>query len=317
MYGFIKMISIHLMGGLGNQLFQIFTTLAYGFQEKVKIVFPYAEVLTTGILRPTYWTNFLSRMMPFTADFNQKNPTNEELYSWKRINELNFRFNELPKLPESMNFILVGYWQSYKYFDKMKDNIFKLIQLNEMRERVIQEYSHYFGNSQDPASPVVPIKTISMHFRLGDYKLNPECHPILPKEYYFNALNKIKTSIQYKEHLDDNLYTVLYFCEAEDNNTVLEIIHYLKMIFEDTKFIKVDDTIPDWKQLLIMTNCNYNIIANSSFSWWAAYMNTKEDKIVCYPDIWFGPKTIGAISHDEFVKDMYPTEWIRVSSINN
>jgi hypothetical protein len=312
------------MGGLGNQLFQIFTTLAYGFQERVKIVFPYTEVLTTGAVRPTYWTNFLNRMIPFTAGFNQKNPTNQDISSWQRIKESTFSFNDLPKLPESMNFILVGYWQSYKYFDKVKDNIFKLLQLNEMREYVINENTHYFQNSEIPVdsiSPTVSIKTISMHFRLGDYKNNPECHPILSKEYYLNALNKIKyiVSTNNSEYINsqETHYKVLYFCEAEDNESVLETINFLKMLFEDTIFIKVEDTIPDWKQLLLMSACDYNIIANSSFSWWSAYMNIKENKIVCYPDIWFGPKTIGSISHDEFVKDMYPEDWIRVSTSDN
>lgn len=324
------MISIFLMGGLGNQLFQIFTTLAYGFQEKVKIVFPYTDVLTVGAVRPTYWTNFLSRLVPFTAGFDGKNPSNQDLSSWQRIKEINFSYNELPKLPESMNFMLVGYWQSYKYFDKVKDNIFKWIQLKEMRESVLKEHIHYFidstinTTSAVPTSSVVPVKTISMHFRLGDYKKNPECHPILSKEYYFNALNIIKQKnsenanseerITEERITEDINYKVLYFCEAEDNETVLEKINYLKMIFEDTTFIKVDDTIPDWKQLLLMSNCDYNIIANSSFSWWASYMNTKSDKIVCYPSIWFGPKTIGNISHDEFIKDMCPEEWVRVSN---
>jgi len=309
------------MGGLGNQLFQIFTTFAYGFQEKVKIVFPYTDVLTVGAVRPTYWTNFLSRLVPFTAGFDGKNPSNQDLSSWQRIKEINFSYNELPKLPESMNFMLVGYWQSYKYFDKVKDNIFKWIQLKEIRESVLKEYSEYFGNSTSPLISSC-YKTISMHFRLGDYKKIPECHPILSKEYYFNALNVIKKknsedANSEKRITEDINYKVLYFCEAEDNEYVLETINYLKMIFEDTTFIKVDDTIPDWKQLLLMSNCDYNIIANSSFSWWAAYMNTKSNKIVCYPSIWFGPKTIGNISHDEFIKDMCPEEWVRVSNDSN
>ena len=306
------MISVFLMGGLGNQLFQIFTIISYGFQEKVKFIFPYAEVLTTGAVRPTYWTNFLSRLIPFTAGFNNKNPTNQDISTWHRINEFNFNYNQLPPLQESVNYILVGYWQSYKYFYKVKDNIFRLIQLKEMREAVIQENIHYFGNIQEsPESDLsaVPTKTISMHFRLGDYKKFPESHPILPREYYHNALTKIKES----NPIETN-YKILYFCEKEDNETVLEIINYLKMLFDDTIFIKVDDSILDWKQLLLMSACNYNIIANSSFSWWAAYMNSNEDKIVCYPIIWFGPKILSDTSHDEYIKDMFPEDWICVAN---
>lgn len=299
------MISVFLMGGLGNQLFQIFTTFAYGFKEKIKIVFPYADVLTTGAVRPTYWTNFLSRLIPFTAGFNNINPANKELSTWERIRENKFSFNELPKLPESMNFMLVGYWQSYKYFDNLKDNIFKLIQLEQMREMALKEHEHYFGTGESIE--------ISMHFRLGDYKKLPDCHPILPKEYYYNALSLVKHSQQ-----NDFTTRVLYFCEAEDNEVVLEIIAYLKTFFSDIEFVKIDDTIPDWKQLLLMSCCDHNIIANSSFSWWGAYINTDTSKIVCYPDSWFGTRITMNIPHDDYVKDMCPPEWKRVStSINS
>jgi hypothetical protein len=290
------------MGGLGNQLFQIFTTIAYGIKEKVKFVFPYAETLTTGIERPTYWNSFLSRLIPFTACEKNKNPTNQEIYSWKVFREFGFSYNEIPKIPESMNLLLYGYWQSYKYFDSVKDTIFRWIKHDEIRETVYNDYSTYFNSEYS---------VISMHFRIGDYKLHPDCHPILPKEYYYKSLQYIKEK---QNNINNNITTkVLYFCEAEDNETVLEIIGYLQMLFEDTIFIKVDDTIPDWKQMIIMSLCDYHIIANSSFSWWGAYLNPDTLKIVCYPDIWFGPKILNGITHNEFVKDMYPCDWIRIS----
>jgi hypothetical protein len=148
---------------------------------------------------------------------------------------------------------------------------------------------------------------LSIHFRLGDYKQHPESHPILPKEYYYNALSVIQKKCQVEN------FKILYFCEAEDNSEVLNTIEYLKCEFVNAIFIKVDDTIPDWKQLLIMSVCNHNIIANSSFSWWGAYMNLSESKIVCYPEIWFGKNIIQNIPHSEFVKDLCPTDWINVA----
>ena len=63
----------------------------------------------------------------------------------------------------------------------------------------------------------------------------------------------------------------------------------------------------DWEQLLYMSLCNHNIIANSSFSWWAAYLNENPDKVVCYPTLWFGD---ALSSYD--VSDLLPTEWIKI-----
>jgi hypothetical protein len=63
----------------------------------------------------------------------------------------------------------------------------------------------------------------------------------------------------------------------------------------------------DWQQLLLMSCCRHNIIANSSFSWWAAYFNNNPDKIVCYPDKWFGPQ----LSHND-TRDLCPENWNRI-----
>ena len=60
----------------------------------------------------------------------------------------------------------------------------------------------------------------------------------------------------------------------------------------------------DWEEMLAMSLCNHNIIANSTFSWWGAYFNSNEDKIVCYPSVWFGPE----LKNNNTV-DLFPEEW--------
>ena len=66
------------------------------------------------------------------------------------------------------------------------------------------------------------------------------------------------------------------------------------------------DTLDDWQQMLLMSCCHHNIIANSSFSWWAAYLNSNKDKIVCYPSVWFGP------SANNNTKDLCPSDWTKI-----
>ena len=143
---------------------------------------------------------------------------------------------------------------------------------------------------------------ISLHFRLGDYKNLQHCHPLATYEYYKNSLNFIKnkdsTNTQYK---------VLFFCENDDIDDVTNKINNLEKEFPHYTFVRGDNSLEDWEQLLLMSCCHHNIIANSSFSWWGAYFNSRADKIVCFPSVWFGP------SCENDTKDLCPPEWNIIS----
>jgi hypothetical protein len=276
------------MGGLGNQLFQIFTTLAYSIEHNRKMILPYSDTLTTGITRITYWDSFLSMLKKHTTFNEDHYYENSELFMFSYYREPFHHYLTIPYFTEE-NKLLYGYYQSYKYFEKHSDTLFSMIQLAEQKENIIEKYPQYFNPK---------CKTISMHFRLGDYKEKQDYHPVMPYDYYDNALFHILL------HRDlTKTYTVLYFCEEEDNYIVNSIIRKLMSKYPVFKFVKVDDKIEDWKQLLIMSCCNDNIIANSSFSWWAGYFNDTFDKIVCYPHLWFGPKA------NNKTYDMFPTSW--------
>jgi hypothetical protein len=139
-----------------------------------------------------------------------------------------------------------------------------------------------------------------MHFRLGDYKKLPDYHPIMTVDYY-------KKSLQYIVNHVDYTPNVLYFCEDEDVESVNETIQLLKNEFPTIEFERATNELDDWQQMLLMSCCNHNIIANSSFSWWGAYFNVNPTKIVCYPSVWFGPKM-----SDVVVTDLFPDEWINI-----
>ena len=284
------MITCNLMGGLGNQLFQIMMVMAVAIKNEIPFIFPYSDKLTTGVERPTYWDTFFKNIRMYTANpqnFNNSNIfINNLLYKHPVYNEPRFNYTEIPKID---NVMFNGYFQSYKYFQEVQDKIFDLIGIYGIQLDILNEYPELFNEKN----------TISMHFRLGDYKTKQDCHPILPYEYYEKSLEMIPT-----EELSK--YNVLYFCEEEDNEYVNGVIDKLKLKFQVKEFIKVDDTIDDWKQLIIMSCCKINIIANSSFSWWGAYFNINDGKIVFYPSVWFGP----SIQND--VSDMYPDSWIKI-----
>ena len=282
-----NIVSCYLMGGLGNQLFQIFATMAYCIRYRRKMVLPYSETLDVGITRLTYWDSFLTYAKRYTTSSPDVEYTNEDLMQLPQYREPHHHFHEIPVIQQ--NVLLFGYYQSYRYFEKEKEYIIALLNIQKQQQKIKSQYSEYFDTKFD---------TISMHFRLGDYKEKQDYHPIMPYEYYENAMFNI---LLYRPFTKP--YRVLYFCEKEDNAVVNSHINRLRNKYEAVEFVKVDDSIEDWKQLLLMSCCDNNIIANSSFSWWAGYLNNSHGKFVCYPHTWFGPKA----GHS--LEDMFPCEW--------
>jgi hypothetical protein len=271
------------MGGLGNQLFQIFATITYAIKSRNQFNFLNVSTLGGGstTVRNTYWKSFLNRLTPFLID---KTPQPIQV-----IREKDFTFNELSICEGDC--LIYGYFQSYKYFQENYEMICRIIELEKMKDSLLLKLNlndEYLKNC------------ISMHFRLGDYKKLPQYHPVMPYNYYLNSLRLIKNTTSSRR------YTILYLCEDDDIDEVLKTISRLKEEFPDYIFIRGENTLEDWEQMLLMSCCHHNIIANSSFSWWGAYFNSRPDKIVCYPPIWFGP----AANHN--TKDLCPTEWNRI-----
>ena len=277
------MITCNLMGGLGNQIFQIFATISYAIKSREQFKFLSLEQLGThpGTIRYTFWNTFFSNLKPFLIN---------ELPTLTVIKEKEFSYNEIP-IYTNQNIMLSGYFQSYKYFNDNYQTICRMINIDKMKEILLQKLNFIPGFLDN---------AISMHFRIGDYKKNQQVHPIITYEYYEGALSHIQ------KLKPDNKFTVLYFCEEDDINDVLETINRLIVKFPDYEFIRGDNKLQDWEQMLFMSLCHHNIIANSSFSWWGAYFNSNPDKIVCNPSVWFGKVT----THN--TKDLCPNEWIKI-----
>jgi len=281
------MISINIMGGLGNQLFMIFTTLAYGIQNNIRVIFPYHCQMGS---RHTYWDSFLKDLVIFTTE-NPGNQTSDgQIFSLQRFYEQGFHYTPIPQLD---NVLLYGYFQSPKYFDQVKQQIFKILHLLDKQQNIKEKFSGLFERSDE---------IVSMHFRLGDYKEKRYHHAIMNYEYYENAITYIV------DH-SPVVSRVLYFCESEDNEYVSGQIARLQNRFPTIEFFKVPDHSEDYEQILIMSCCNHNIIANSSFSWWGAYLNGFQEKIVCFPSVWFG-EGYNNYSH----ADMIPVDWVKIQA---
>lgn len=280
------MITINLCGGLGNQLFQIFTAISHTLNTNNEFMFFYNEESPSVTCRKTYWNDFLINLLKYTTFFEKNKIIFENNKSFCVFREIaEHSYGEIPNTIK--NIILEGYFQSYKYFENNKDEIFELIGIDSIQKKIKEDNKELFTK-----------KTISLHFRLGDYK-HLHFHTILPLNYYEKCLRQID---------DLENYNILYFCEKEDDEIVSRNIEYIKNIFQMSNFIKVSNELNDWEQMMIMSLCDINIIANSTFSWWGAYFNGNSLKMVFYPStyLWFSdPNYIKS-------KDMFPNQWIEV-----
>jgi hypothetical protein len=276
------------MGGLGNQIFQIFTTIAYAIKSRkqFKILNVYQLGGGSTTLRYTFWKSFFSNLKPFLIPEipNKVHIIREKGYPYSELSPLEIVLND--------DIFLYGYFQSYKYFQNEYSMITRIIGLNKMKDNLLTKLQKNTKNFE---------KNISMHFRIGDYKKIQQYHPIATYEFYERSLEHMQ-SINPKEN-----FNIIYFCENVDIDDVLLIINKLLVKFPNYNFERGDSNLADWEQMLYMSLCNYNIIANSSFSWWAAYFNSCENKIVCYPSVWFGE-----IAKND-TKDLCPPEWIKIN----
>jgi hypothetical protein len=289
------MIICSIIGGLGNQLFQIFATISLGIDLNEEFIFPYSEVVGN---RKTYWNTFFQYIKMNTI----KNLPNidiiykEKEFKYKSLQKKIKKYNENSNTKICIN----GYFQSYKYFINNYEKIINLIRLNDSINNLKLKINNKYNF----------VNTISLHFRLGDYKNLEGFHPVTKIDYYSDSIKWII------DKTNKNDYTILYFCESDDINIVNDNINKLKNIFGSINFIRFCDNsynpynhvnYEDYEEMLAMSLCTHNIIANSTFSWWGAYFNKNVSKIVTYPSIWFGPN----LSHND-TTDLFPSEWVKI-----
>ena len=284
----MKFVTAHVMGGLGNQLFQIFAALNVSLKYKMPFYFEESEYdRTPGMTaRPYYWKTFLKSLSSFVKPPLKQLVYREQSHKFSEIQGKNF--------PDE-NIKLYGYFQSYKYFQENQEKIYRLIKLFEHQSSVKEKFSNGFF-----------VDCVSMHFRIGDYKHIQQHHPIQTVDYYKTALSQL-----IKDTKKDD-WKVCLFYELKDKNDVYEIREKLTSKFKNVKFVDIDHQMADWEQMIAMSLCQHNIIANSTFSWWGAYLNQGNNNVY-YPSKWFGR---GKGSLNEELSDLFPSKWKKVFLVN-
>ncbi|AIT08976.1 hypothetical protein LO80_02610 [Candidatus Francisella endociliophora] len=188
-----------------------------------------------------------------------------------------FGFNK--KYYNKDNCYLDGYWQSEKYFksvEKQIREIFKFQTLDDKNAKILEEYKNR--------------SLVSIHVRRGDYINHPLHGDICNLDYYNNAIDIIKSRVE-SPH---------FFVFSDD-------IEWCKQCLdiEDVTYICTNTGSDSYRDMQIMSICKHNIIANSSFSWWGAWLNQNSEKIIIAPNRWFNDDSINQ-------SDICPESWIKI-----
>ena len=177
---------------------------------------------------------------------------------------------------------LHGHFQSYKYFDHSKEEILNFFELPaHITSRVNKKYSNLIKNSSN---------MVSLHIRRGDYIKLAGHYAVLDSNYYKAALD-----IQDKDEI------VVF---SDDINWCKE-----NLSFENKKMFFIENEM-DIIDMYLMSKIQNNILANSTFSWWGAYLNNNKNRKIIGPQDWFGPNRTK--SNEIETKDLMPPDWIRI-----
>lgn len=282
-------ITVNLLGGLGNQMFQ------YAIGKNIALANDDTLILDlTNLLRRDENLNHTHR--EFELDFfnisaikkiypQKKNSFKEKCirrFFTKYINETHHIFDPTV-LNNKGNIYLTGFWQNVKYFEGIEPTI-----RNEFQFKTEPD-----SNNKLFLTKVQNCNSISIHFRRGDYITNKNSanyHGTCSNEYYKNAIIYIKKHVK-NPH---------FFIFSDEINWVEENFN-----FEDEHtFVDINSGGRGFEDMRLMSHCKHNIIANSSFSWWAAWLNTNLNKIVIAPKTWF-------VNRDT---DIVPNYWVKIDN---
>ena len=204
-----------------------------------------------------------------------------------KINETSLEFNQhITSLKSNIN--LYGYWQSEKYF---KENA-NLIKKDFTFKNSIESHNISI------ASEINKTNSVSIHLRGRDYINKPatkKIHNTCGLKYYIDSVKYILMHVEdpyFYIFSDDLEWAYSFFKDIEFQHKFVEGNSWNKNSYEDMR---------------LMSMCKYNIIANSSFSWWSAWLNDNPNKIVIAPHRWFAP-----LDMNKTTKDLVPEQWVKI-----
>lgn len=269
------MIISQIVGGLGNQMFLYALGKSVALKNKTKFK-----------IDISVYSNYKLRKYSLNNLLIERTVANLiEIFLWKnffKFQEKNFRFDKNVFLRKNAYF--VGYYQSPKYFEWIRGDL-------------VREFSpkaSASGKNFDAAKKIQKENSVSIHVRRGDYVSNQitnAYHGVCSLNYYKQAVEIIRNKVQ----------KPFFYIFSDDKNWVKKNIKTGNaQVFVDWN--NADNSFEDMR---LMSLCKHNIIANSTFSWWGAWLNKNPNKIVIAPQKWFANKTIDT-------SDLIPHSWFRL-----
>lgn len=271
-----------MTGGLGNQMFGYALLLklnSLGIEVKVD---DFSEYENHDNRRPLFLKDAFGIEYPKVSvdEYNEFTDSKPDLFSKIRrkikgrqgrlFSETPFTFS--PEVLKQDNSYLIGYFQSEKYFADIKEDIIKAFTFTKDVTRKANEILERYKVTKPEDT-----ESVSIHIRRGDYVTTAEVFGnICTEEYYDTCIGKIC------EQLENPTFYVLTndpeWAEGwvEKYGALKKHIFVIKDTTEETGYIDMN----------IMSRCKHNIMANSSFSWWGAYLNRNPEKIVYAPKKW-------------------------------
>ena len=298
-----KEVTVALYGGLGNQLFQYATGLSIAQHNMARLVLDLSWFDIVHKMSDTTMRKYALAPFGVKAEILQKrrvgilseanivkrifNRISRKLtIQWKGpqvVNERGFRFD--PSVFQlSCPITLNGYWQSPKYFDNISDDIRNIFGTARMLS----------PESLSVMTKILNSEAICAHVRRGDYVTNrqaAETHGLCDLEYYRKGI----------QIAAEGLTSPHCFVFSDDPGWVRENFDVSVPI----TVVDVNGADDAHQDLWLMAACQRFVIANSSLSWWGAYLSNAPEKIVVAPKNWFAGKT-----HD--TTDLIPVDWRRI-----
>lgn len=284
------MVITHLKGGLGNQMFQYACgyALAKDFNSIHKLDTSYYTSIPSNHTKRTFELSLFNISSPVLKESDLERILSKKTKLDKYLDDIKSKFYTIftgfypiEKYFGVENLYLDGYFQSEKFFVKYRDYILKEFSLNGNQGEAYNRISKKITNEK---------RSISMHIRRGDYVTDIKAskhHGVLGVEYYKKGLNIL------------NIRNPKIFVFSDDIDWVRKEFTFLP---KDTYFVSKHH-FNSAQEIILMSLCKHNIIANSSFSWWGAWLNQNNKKNIIAPKRW--TQSILAVNTDITPKDWY------------